>query len=138
MSMSSRLAAVTKGNVALLGDASGTVDAVTGEGLHLAFRQAEALAKALDAGNLSYYGTAHARLIRQPQLISRLLLLMDGNKRLRRLAFRSLAALPQAFSGMLAFHAGAHPPRNFRLDPAGGMLGMLSWPQAKDQHPDLN
>ena len=42
VSMSMRLDAVTKGSVALLGDASGTVDAITGEGLHLAFRQADA------------------------------------------------------------------------------------------------
>ena len=49
ITMSSRLPTVTQGRVALLGDASGTVDAVTGEGLHLAFRQANALADALAA-----------------------------------------------------------------------------------------
>ena len=78
--MSSRLAAVTKGNVALLGDASGTVDAITGEGLHLAFRQAAALAEALAAGDLSPYAAAHRRLQKMPQLMARLLLLLGWKR----------------------------------------------------------
>ena len=39
----SRLKAVVRGNVALIGDASGSVDAITGEGLCQAFQQSEAL-----------------------------------------------------------------------------------------------
>ena len=38
---------VTTGNIALIGDASGSVDAITGEGLALCFRQAAALSLAL-------------------------------------------------------------------------------------------
>ena len=45
--MTQRLAAVQRGNVALVGEASGSVDAVTGEGLSMAFRQAIALAEAM-------------------------------------------------------------------------------------------
>ena len=48
----SMLPAVTRGRVALIGDASGTVDAVTGHGLSLSFQQAIALAEAMTAGNL--------------------------------------------------------------------------------------
>ncbi len=110
ISMSSRLAAVTKGNVALLGDASGTVDAITGEGMHLAFRQAAALAEALAAGDLSTYAAAHRRFQKMPQLMARLLLLLDGNESMRRAAFRTLAAVPSLFNGMLAFHVGGRPP----------------------------
>jgi flavin-dependent dehydrogenase len=42
-----RAGAVCRGNVALVGDASGYVDAITGEGLAVAFHQAAALVEAL-------------------------------------------------------------------------------------------
>ena len=126
MSMCSRFAAVTKGNIALLGDASGTVDAVTGEGLHLAFRQAAALAEALATNDLSSYGIAHARLQKMPQVMARVLLLLDGKERLRRMAFQSLAAVPSLFNGMLAFHVEARAPSDFYLGLADRALRMLS------------
>ena len=44
---------VYRGRVALIGDASGTVDAITGEGLRLSFQQAEALAAAMESGDLA-------------------------------------------------------------------------------------
>lgn len=50
-----QLRSVVRGNVALIGDASGTVDAITGAGLCLAFRQAAALAEGAAAGDLSLY-----------------------------------------------------------------------------------
>ena len=50
MSISRNLKRVYKDGLALLGDASGSVDAVTGEGMCLAFKQADALAQALRAG----------------------------------------------------------------------------------------
>jgi len=49
------------GNVALIGDASGTVDAITGEGLGLAFSQAVALAESLGTADLGSYETEHRR-----------------------------------------------------------------------------
>jgi len=42
------LRAVARGNVALIGDASDSVDAIAGEGICLSFRQTEVLAKALE------------------------------------------------------------------------------------------
>src|ERR1700693_841579 len=42
-----RLKRVCRGNIALIGDASGSVDAITGEGLSLSFHQAVALAVAV-------------------------------------------------------------------------------------------
>ena len=47
------LARVSRGRVALVGDASGTVDAITAEGISLGLRQGEALANALAAGTQS-------------------------------------------------------------------------------------
>ena len=107
ISMSTRLPSVVAGRIALVGDASGSVDAVTGEGLALAFRQANSLATALAAGNLKKYGASHRRMGRMPRLMARTLLLLDGNDRLRRMAFRELAAHPRIFSHLLAVHVGA-------------------------------
>ena len=109
LSMSVKLAAVTRGRIALVGDASGSVDAVTGEGLALAFRQAEFLASSLAAGNPAAYEAFHRRLARMPRLMARALLLMDGHDGLRRCAMRILTAYPSIFSGLLAVHVGAHP-----------------------------
>jgi flavin-dependent dehydrogenase len=64
---------VARGNVALAGDASGGVDAITGEGLRLAFRQAAALAEAMKVGDLSAYQQAHRRLQRRPLRMGRLM-----------------------------------------------------------------
>ncbi len=124
-SLSSRLTAVTKGRVALIGDASGTVDAVTGEGLHLAFRQAVALAEAVAAGDLSAYGPAHRRLQQMPQLMARLLLLLSRNERLRNAAFRTLSATPALFNSLLAFHIGARRPRGLPVGLLDGALRLL-------------
>ena len=44
VTMTRKLRHVHRGNVALVGDASGSVDAITGEGLALGFRQANAMA----------------------------------------------------------------------------------------------
>jgi flavin-dependent dehydrogenase len=107
ISMSARLRSAVSGQIALVGDASGSVDAITGEGLGLAFRQANYLAIALAAGDLKKYDTSHRRMGRMPRLIARTLLLLDGNNSLRRMAFRGLAAYPRIFSGLLAVHVGA-------------------------------
>jgi flavin-dependent dehydrogenase len=97
---------VYRGNVALVGDASGTVDAITGEGLRLAFQQAEALAAALAQGNLALYGQAHRELVRRPARMARLLLAMDGRPWLQRRVLRALASQPDLFSALLAAHVG--------------------------------
>jgi flavin-dependent dehydrogenase len=52
---------------ALAGDASGSVYAITGEGLFLAFRQAEALADAIASGDLAIYQRTHRRIVRRPE-----------------------------------------------------------------------
>ncbi|MGO9173643.1 MAG: FAD-dependent monooxygenase [Rhodomicrobium sp.] len=127
ITLSSRLSAVTKGRIALLGDASGTVDAVTGEGLHLAFRQASVLAEAIASGDVRGYGNAHRRMQRMPQFMASLLLLLDGNDRLRRAAFRTLAAAPSVFNALLAFHVGKRPPSALSLGMVEGAVRLLAW-----------
>jgi 2-polyprenyl-6-methoxyphenol hydroxylase-like FAD-dependent oxidoreductase len=106
VSASRRLKSVYRGRVALVGDASGSVDAVTGEGLCLLFQQSAALASAMAADDLSLYQTAHQRMGRRPRFMSDLLLSLGNSHRLRRRAIRVMAAQPALFGGMLAMHVG--------------------------------
>jgi flavin-dependent dehydrogenase len=103
---SRRLARVYRGNVALVGDASGSVDAITGEGLCLVFQQAVALADAMAAGDLARYAAAHRRLGRRPEWMARLMLLLDGHSRMRSRVLDAFAARPALLSRMLALHVG--------------------------------
>jgi menaquinone-9 beta-reductase len=100
------LRSVHSGNVALVGDASGGVDAITGEGLRLAFLQATALADAMEQGDLATYARAHREQARKPALMGNLLLALAGNDRLRVRSIRILAKRPQLFARMLAVHSG--------------------------------
>jgi flavin-dependent dehydrogenase len=107
VTMMQRLRRVYRGQVGLIGDASGSVDAITGEGLCLGFRQALALADALAAGDLGRYQSAHRRLSRRPALMGRLMLLLDGRSALRERALRALASDTDVFGRLLAIHVGA-------------------------------
>jgi menaquinone-9 beta-reductase len=102
--------AVHRGNLALAGDASGSVDAVTGEGLSTAFRQAMALADALRAGDLVPYQRAHEEIMRRPLATARLMLLMDRRPQLRHRVFRVLSSAPHLFEKLLAIHIGVLSP----------------------------
>jgi menaquinone-9 beta-reductase len=51
----SSLQCVHRGRVALVGDASGSVDAIAGEGLELSFKQAVAFAQSLRTGDPRRY-----------------------------------------------------------------------------------
>lgn len=104
---SRRLKAVYRERIALIGDASGSVDAITGEGLCLAFRQAAALAEALDRGDLSAYQSRHRQIARRPELMARLLLTLGDHAQIRQTAMRIMRARPGIFGGMLAWHVGA-------------------------------
>src|SRR5258707_8702062 len=92
---------VQKNNVALLGDASGGVDAITGEGLRMAFRQALALADAMANGELSQYQRAHRQLARRPLLMGNLLLWLRRKPRLRARVIFALQRRPEPFARIL-------------------------------------
>jgi len=116
---STRLRSVISGRVALIGDASGSADAITGQGLSMALRQALVLGDALANGNLAPYQAEHRRITRMPRLMARLILMMDGRVTLRQTALRALAARPCLFSRLLAAHVGALAPSAVMLDIAG-------------------
>lgn len=110
---SRRLKSVYRGNVALIGDASGSVDAVTGEGMAMSFRQAIALGDALMADDLALYQAAHSRIARLPGWMSRGMLLMDKSSLLRRRTIRALASDPGLFAQLLSLHVGELRPAAF-------------------------
>lgn len=116
------LAHVHRGNVVLVGDASGSVDAITAEGLALGFRQAEALAKALAAGDLAQYEQEHRRLFLRPRFMAQLLLFLGRQPALRKHTFQVLEAAPNIFDCMLAYHVGETRP--FELATTGAQF---SW-----------
>jgi 2-polyprenyl-6-methoxyphenol hydroxylase-like FAD-dependent oxidoreductase len=113
-----RARAVWRGNLALVGDASGYLDAITGEGLAAALHQSAALVAALGAGDLGRYAAAHRRIGRLPGNITALLLAIERRPWLRRRMVRALAAEPALFSRLLGIHARALPPVHLGIDGA--------------------
>jgi menaquinone-9 beta-reductase len=111
-----KLRRVTRGNVALIGDASGTVDAITGEGLCLAFSQAMVLADCMRAGDLSRYEREHRRLAFRPLLMARLMLTLDGRPRLQRRTLQAFRKRPEVFHRLLELHVGVLSPLHLALD----------------------
>jgi flavin-dependent dehydrogenase len=101
-----QLARVTRNNIALIGDASGMVDPITGQGIRLAFQQASALAEALAAGDLSLYEASHRRICRRARFMSDFMLLLDKSPRLQTRAMRSFEKRPDLFARLLAAHVG--------------------------------
>jgi menaquinone-9 beta-reductase len=108
-----RLQSVCRGNVALIGDASGSVDAITGDGLCLLFQQADALASALSAGSLAVYQKAHRRIGRRPALMAELMLFLDRRQSLCKRAIGVMASHPRIFQNLLALHVGEISPLRF-------------------------
>jgi 2-polyprenyl-6-methoxyphenol hydroxylase-like FAD-dependent oxidoreductase len=121
VTMTRKLPRVYRGRVALIGDASGSVDAITGAGLSLGFRQAIALADALEAHDLSQYQAAHRRLARRPSLMGRLMLVLSGHASLRERTLQAFMSDPRIFSRLLAVHIGARSQA--QLAAAGALLG---------------
>ncbi len=112
---SRRLHRVARGNVALIGDASGSVDAVTGEGLSLCFRQALALADAVAANDLAAYQRAHTAMLRMPHLVAATMLTLDRYAWVRTGAIGLLGRFPAVFEKLLEVHIGHQPqPRTER------------------------
>jgi len=123
LTVSRRLRRVASSNVALIGEASGSVDAITGEGLALAFRQALALAEALSAGDLEMYQRAHREIGGLPEFMARSMLLMDQYPWIRQRALHALSRRRGLFDHLVALHLGERRPRLFG---ERGMLG-LGW-----------
>jgi flavin-dependent dehydrogenase len=123
LSLAQRLKRVQRGNVALVGEASGSVDAITGEGLAIAFRQALVLGAALAERDLPAYGAEHRKIAHLPELMSRTMLFMDQSRWLKDRSLRAFSREPRLFARLLALHVGELKLREFG---AGGLLN-LGW-----------
>jgi menaquinone-9 beta-reductase len=100
---------VTTNNIALIGDASGSVDAITGSGLGLCFRQAIALANSLHVEDLAVYQRAHRNIQRPSRIMSRSLLLIDRFPHLRALTLNAFQRRPILLEYLLHLHIGHRP-----------------------------
>jgi flavin-dependent dehydrogenase len=105
---------VARQNVALVGDASFSVDGITGQGMSLALHQALRLGDALAVGDLAPYRVAHRRFMQEPARMTRLLLLLDRQTWLRRKALRMFAENPKLFARMISAHANCPKPAPIR------------------------
>ena len=88
-------------NLALVGDAAGYVDALTGEGLSLGFECAEALASAIACDDLPGYERQARRLAALPDRLTRIALFAARRPALRRRLVSALARDPALFSSLL-------------------------------------
>ena len=107
-----RLRRVYRDHVVLIGDASGGVDAITGEGLCLTFRQAALLGECLASGDMARYQSGHRALGRSPALMARMMLFMAKHHHLRKRTMQAFQTSPASFSRMLAMHVGEGSTRN--------------------------
>ena len=123
VTVSQRLKSISRGRIALIGEASGSVDAITGEGMAMAFRQALALGRALSADDLSIYEAAHRQISNLPACMAHGMLLMDRSSWIREHALRAFAAHPPLFERLLSIHVGESSLRSFG---ARGILN-LGW-----------
>jgi flavin-dependent dehydrogenase len=95
------------GRLVLIGDAAGAVDAITGEGLTLAFESAkmlgaelpEAIRRPSDPRPLARYVRRHAALLRRPTFATQSLVWLAERPRLRRAVFDLCVRLPFLFEG---------------------------------------
>jgi flavin-dependent dehydrogenase len=107
---------VVRGSVALIGDAAGCVDAITGEGVTLALHQSVALARAIAAEDLRLYAREFRRIQRLPNGMTAAMLAIRSRPRLRRLVLAALAVAPALFSRVLAMHTRSRTFQRYDLD----------------------
>ena len=118
-----RTRGVVRGNIALAGDASGSVDGIAGVGLSLAFQQAVHLGEALARQDLKHYQAEHRRICKIPTRLNRMLLLMSESAWMRRKVLRLFANSPGMFGALMLLHTGQRRAEELK---AGEVLG-LGW-----------
>jgi flavin-dependent dehydrogenase len=123
-----RGAVVVDSGIALVGDAAGYVDALTGEGLTLGFEAALALGAALAAGDLESYARRLKRLAALPNGLTRLLLVAARRPWLRHRLVVALAADPQLFSSFLGLLGARQPLSALRFARTLRLCGRLALP----------
>jgi flavin-dependent dehydrogenase len=100
-----RVRGVLAPGVALVGDAAGYLDALSGEGLALGFGSALALMRRFAGGELWRYPRDHRRITASYYRMTRLLLAFARRPRCRAFAIRFLSRNPRVFSALLSASA---------------------------------
>jgi flavin-dependent dehydrogenase len=109
--------------IALVGDAAGYLDPLTGEGVSLGLRSAAALVDVVAAGEpLARYELAWRRLSARHFQITRLVLLLAASPALRRRSVRTLARHPELFDRFLAIAEGGAALHSIGLGGAARLL----------------
>jgi flavin-dependent dehydrogenase len=85
----------------LVGDAAGYVDALTGEGLGIAFGGAELLVKCVAADDPGGYDRQWGQMSRRYRALTAGLLQASGCRPVRSMIVPAASALPKAFSGVV-------------------------------------
>jgi flavin-dependent dehydrogenase len=91
----------TAGRVLLVGDAAGYVDALTGEGLGVAFGAAELLVRCVAADRPGDYDRKWRQMTRRYRLMTAALLHASGYQPLRSHVVPAATALPRVFTGLV-------------------------------------
>ncbi len=104
------------GRVALVGDAAGYVDAITGEGLSTGFACARALAEIIARDQpLAVYEDRYRKIMRPYDRTTAFMLSVARQPILRRSLMSLLSRTPGLFSALLARHAGQPTTRSTLL-----------------------
>jgi len=114
-----------QGHEVVAASPSSGVNAVTGEGLALAFREAQALATSVAGGGLVRYAAEARRWRRLPETLTRLLLIAERRPRLRRRLFATLERDPRLFARLLAVHCRAVPASRLGVGAAVRLAGVV-------------
>jgi flavin-dependent dehydrogenase len=96
-----RVSSRTAGRVLLVGDAAGYVDALTGEGLGLAFGAAELAVNCVIADRPADYDRRWRQMTRRYRMLTAALLQASSHTTLRSNIVPAAAALPTVFSGVV-------------------------------------
>jgi flavin-dependent dehydrogenase len=91
----------TAGRVLLVGDAAGYIDALTGEGMGLAFGAAELLVDCVVADRTDDYDRQWRRLTRRYRLLTSALVRAGANAAVRRRIVPAATMLPSVFAAMV-------------------------------------
>ncbi len=91
----------TAGRVLLVGDAAGYIDALTGEGMGLAFGAAELLVDCVVADRTGDYDRQWRRLTRRYRLLTAALVRAGAHAAVRRRIVPAATMLPGVFAAMV-------------------------------------
>lgn len=99
-----------RGRLAMVGDAAGSLDPISGEGLSVAFHEARAVVESIAAGGLEGYAKAHRRIRRLPTILTGMLTLAVARPALRRRMMCALSSSGTLFDRLLAIGSRAMTP----------------------------